>query len=70
MAEYFPCPWCGRDVTTTPPAKVATERGLSAGESTPGVSGAPGGQRLWDRNGVEHSEGGCTPVKASRTELP
>jgi len=51
MAEYFPCHWCGVDVTATPPQKIAVAVGNAAAVSKPDV--------LWDRNGGKHSEGRC-----------
>ena len=43
MAEYRPCPWCGVDVTTTAPLKIAPGVGSVPQSSPPGV--------FWDRNG-------------------
>ncbi len=43
MAEYRPCPWCGVDVTTTAPLKIAPGVGSVAQSSLPGL--------FWDRNG-------------------
>ena len=55
MAEYCPCPWCGVDVTTTAPLKMAPGVGSIPKSSPPGV--------LWDRNAGQHTEKGCPTMK-------
>ena len=59
MAEYRPCPWCGVDVTTTPPQKIAQRVGSVAQSSRPDV--------FWDRNGGKHTEKGCSPTEHPKT---
>ena len=40
MAECFPCPWCGVDVTATPPKKTAaTVAGAVSTGSSPSILG-------------------------------
>jgi len=60
MAEYFPCPWCGADVTATPPKKTAaTVAGAVSTGSSPSI--------LWDRRGGKHTETGCDPATPLKT---
>jgi hypothetical protein len=61
MAVYFPCPWCGVDVTPTPPPK-ATPEGGSTHQIQNGKTLV-----LWDRNGGKHTKGGCPPMKLPKT---
>jgi hypothetical protein len=55
MAEYGPCPWCGADVTSTPPLKVSSGNGPASKGSQP--------ELLWDRKGRKHSERSCPGTK-------